>query len=186
MQVYQSSLPENGRPCASRGCPQCGGCQKLHKHGHYRRYGSVEGEREVVVVRYLCPRCGHTWSVIPENMMPYRSLDVGRFEQLADASFGLADGSARPPPATEKETGCIRRALLKLSKRIPLLCGLFGQQMPVPGGLDIGRFWRAMRKLGSTQSILVRLARDFKTSLLGCYRSLQAFWERESSPVAVV
>jgi hypothetical protein len=117
-------------------------------------------------------------------MMPYRSLEVGRFEQLADACFGLAGGDARPPPATEKEEGCIRRVFQKLSQRIPFLCGLLGQQMPVLGGVDIGGFWRAMRKLGSTQSFLARLARNLQTSLLGCYRSLRAFWEREVIPAA--
>ncbi len=139
----------------------------------------MEGGRYVVVQRYLCPRCGQTWSVIPEGMMPYRSLEVGRFEELADERFGLAGGGARPPPTTEKEEGGIRRAMQRLSKRIPFLCGLFGQQVPVLDGEDICGFWRAVRKLGSTEEILVRLARDFKTSLLGCYRSLRPFWERE-------
>lgn len=114
--------------------------------------------------------------------MPYRSLPVDRFEQLADAHFGLASGGARPPPATEKENGCIRRTLKKLSKRIPFLCGLFGQQLPVFANTDTCRFWRAMRELGPTVNTLVRLARDFKTSLLACYQSLRAFWEREPLP----
>ena len=115
--------------------------------------------------------------------MPYRSLEVGRFEERADERFGLAGGGARPPPATEKEEGCIRRACKVLSKRIPFLCGLLGQQMPVLGGSDIRGFWRAVRELGSTADTLVRLARDFKTSLLGCYRSLRSFWEREKASV---
>ena len=87
-------------------------------------------------------------------------------------------------PATEKEEGSIRRACKVLSKRIPFLCGLLGQQMPVLKGEDVCGFWRAVRKLGSTEGILVRLARDFKTSLFRCYRSLRAFWERESPPAA--
>ena len=118
--------------------------------------------------------------------MPYRSLEVARFEELADERFGLAGGGARPPPATEKEEGCIRRACKVLSKRIPFLCGLLGQLMPVLGGADISGFWQAMRELGSTQNILLRLARDFKTSLLRCYGSLRAFWERECVPAAAV
>jgi len=32
--------------------------------------------------------------------MPYRSIEVGRFEQLTDHHLALADGGARPPPAT--------------------------------------------------------------------------------------
>jgi hypothetical protein len=116
-------------------------------------------------------------------MMPYRSLPVERFEQLADAHLGLTDGDARPPPATEKENGCIRRAIEVLSKRIPYLCGLFGQQLPVFANTDIYRFWRAMRELGPTMDTLARLAREFKTSLLGSYCSLRAFWERDTLPI---
>lgn len=115
--------------------------------------------------------------------MPYGSMEVERMEELVDES--LTGGGARPPPATEKEEGYIRRTLKKLSERIFFLCGLLGQQMPVLVGKDICGFWRAMRELGSTQNTLMRLARDFKTSLLGCYRSLRAFWERESVPAAV-
>ena len=112
-------------------------------------------------------------------MMPYRSLEVQRFELLADAHLASASGDARPPPATEKETGCVLRGLKKLSGRILLLGRLLGQEMPAPVGMDIASFWRALRKLGSTIEILLRLARDFKTSHLGCYRSLLPFWERE-------
>jgi hypothetical protein len=117
-------------------------------------------------------------------MMPYRSLEVGRFEELADERFAVTGAGARPPPATENEYGCIRRALEILSKRIPLLCAFFGQQMAVPGGTDIRGFWRTFREWGSTQSSLVAMARNFKTSLLGCYRSLRTFWEREVGPAA--
>ena len=118
--------------------------------------------------------------------MPYRSIDVERFEELADSQLGSTGGGARPPPATEKEEGCIRRGMKKLSERIPLLCGLLGQQMPAPLGMDIGSFWRALRKLGSTGEILLRLARDFKTSLLRCYRSLLPHWEREKAHAGLV
>jgi hypothetical protein len=118
--------------------------------------------------------------VIPEGMMPYRSMGIVRFETLMDERFGWADESARPPPATEVEEGFVRRAIDKLSERMPFLCGLFGQQMPVLGGMDIGCFWRAMRELGSTADILVAMARDFKAALLGTYRSLRSHWERES------
>ena len=134
------------------------------------------------VKRYICPRCQHTWSVIPAGMMPYRAMTVERSEQLVDEHFGMADGGARPPPASEVEKGCIRRALKVLSKRILFLSGLLGQQMPWQASTDTGCFWRALRKLNPLMDILARLARDFKTSLFGCYRSLQPHWERENLP----
>jgi len=111
--------------------------------------------------------------------MPYRSLEVQRFELLADAHLASVGTDARPPPASQRETGCVLRGLKKLSRRILLLCGLLGQEMPAPVGMDIASFWRALRKLGPLIEMLLRLARDFKTSLLGCYRSLLPFWERE-------
>lgn len=182
MQVFPSCLDEAGRPCAPRDCTLCGGLCKLHRHGSYWRYQHPEGRRKVSVPRFLCPRCRRTWSVIPPNMFPYRSLPVTRFEELLDEQSGLADGGARPPPATQIERDCVRRAVNRLSERIPFLCGLFGQQMPLPQGPGLDWFWRALRKLGPTQGILAGLARDFKTSLLACYRSLKAPWHRARAP----
>ena len=186
MQVYQNSLGADERPCPGSDCAQCKGCAILHKHGSFTRWRGVDGTRSESVQRYICPRCRSTWSVIPPGMMPYRSIEVERFQELADSQLGSTGGDARPPSATEKEEGCIRRAMKKLSERIPLLCGLLGQQMPAPVGMDIGSFWRALRKLGSTGEILLRLARDFKTSLLRCYRSLLPHWEREKALAGLV
>jgi hypothetical protein len=182
MQVYESSLGEDRRPCAPKDCAACGGCRTLHRNGSYLRYRGTEGGERVAVQLYVCPQCGLTVSVIPEGMFPYRSMPVARFEELVDESTNLAGDGARPPPATQIEAGCIRRALTILSKRIPFLCGLLGQQMPLPDGSGIHWFWRALRKLGSTGRILVRLATDFKTSLLACYRSLKPHSRRESAP----
>ena len=133
--------------------------------------------------RYRCPRCLRTCSVIPEGMFPRRSLPVERFEELADERLGVAGGGARPPPATVIEEGCIRRALRKLSERAPFLCGLLGQRLPLRARRDLSAFWRALRELGSTAAILPVLAREFKTSLLGSYRSLAPpDWLREPAP----
>lgn len=175
MQVYQALLVGAGRPFGGK-CPRCGDRPALHAHGSYRRFRGVEGKCREQVPRFICPRCRRTWSVIPEGMMPYRSMEVGRWEALSEQRLGLADGGARPPPTTEKEEGCIRRSLVKLSERIPLLCGLFGQRLPVLASKNLRCFWRALRELGSTMAILLGLARDFKTSLLGCYRSLLPNW----------
>jgi len=117
-------------------------------------------------------------------MMPYRAMPVGRLEQLVDERFGLADGGTEPTPATEVEKGCLRRAVKVLSKRTLFLSGLLGQQIPWQARADAGSFWRSLRKLGKLEDILTRLARDFKTSLLGCYRSLRAHWERDIIPIA--
>ena len=185
MQIFESSLNGAERPCPPTECLQCGGCRKLHRHGTFSRLvGTAAKEaREVKIQRYLCPECGRTWSVIPQDMFPSRSIAISRFQELVDESFGLASGDARPPPATVLEDGRIRRACKTLSERVPYLCGLLGQEMPLEASAGLCSFWRAMRELGSTQEILVRLARDFKTSLLRCYASLRAYWERKAAPV---
>lgn len=182
MQVFSSTVDESGRPCAPRDCTRCEGRCKLHRHGSYQRYERPEGGRRVTVQRFLCPRCGGTWGVIPPNMFPYRSLPVSRFEELLDEQSSLAGGGARPPPATQIEQDCVRRALKKLTERTPFLCGLLGQRMPRAQGPGIDWFWRSLRELGPTQRILVDLSRDYKTSLLACYVSLKSPWHRARAP----
>ena len=180
MQIFESSLNGADRPCAPKECAQCGGCRTLWYNGKYPRNHGADGAKQVSVRCFRCPQCRKTWSVIPEGMLPYRNLPVARFEELMDEQ--LAGGGARPPP-TVNEKSSVRRAYKNLSQRLSFLCGLLGQQMPLEAKTDLGCFWRALRKLGPTGDILVRLARDFKTSLLACYRSLQAHWARGEVPV---
>lgn len=187
MQIFQCALNGLDRPSAPRDCQRCSGEQKLHRHGSYERNAQCTGETKAMVARFLCPRCGVTFSVIPEGMFPYRSLPVERFEFWMDGLFqwpasALASDGARPPPATEVEKGCLLRALGRLQGRMALLCGLLGQQMPLLEGDDIGGFWPALRKIGRLGDILAFLARAFKTSLLAAYHSLKPPWEREICP----
>lgn len=185
VQIFQCALGGAERPCAPRDCERCHGEQKLHRHGSYLRNAHSSGSAKTVVARFLCPRCDATFGVIPEGMFPYRSLPVARFELWMDARFDLASagGGARPPPASEVEKGCLLRALNRLQSRIPFLCGLLGQRMPVLHGEDIRGFWRALREIGRLGDILRFLAESFKTSLLAGYLSLKPPWERELSSV---
>lgn len=189
MQIFQCALGGTERPCAPRDCERCHGEQKLHRHGSYRRNADSSGDAQVIVERFLCPHCGRTFGVIPEGMFPYRSLPVIRFELWMDVRFELATpstgGGARPPPVSEVENGCLLRALHRLQSRIPLLCGLLGQRMPMLHGENIRGFWRALREIGRLGDILCFLARGFKSSLLADYLSLKPHWERELSSVCL-
>lgn len=158
----------------------CGGCRRLWSNGGYHRNRGPAGSDQVFVSCYVCGQCGLTWSVIPEGMLPYRNLPVARLEELMDAKF--VSEEAHPPPTVLEESS-VGRACENLSERLSYLCSLLGQQMPLEATTDLGCFWRALRKLGSTGDILIRLARDFKTSLLMCYRSLQPHWARGEVPV---
>lgn len=186
MQIHEEALGEGKRPCAPVDCAQCQGAQKLHCHRSYERNAHCTGEQKARVRRFHCPRCGLGIGVIPRGMLPYRSLPVERLEAWLDGQYGdlpppvesVADGDARPPPASEVERGSLERARQRLRQRMALLCGLLGQRMPLLANDDIGGFWRALRAIGRLGGILVHLARSFKVSLLADYRSLSPNWPR--------
>jgi len=158
----------------------------LHRHGGYARNAGVTGEATVWVERFQCRRCGLTIGVIPEGMLPYRSVPVARLEEWLDGRHEVepaatAGGGARPPPACEVERGCLERTEKKLLLRIPIRRGLLGQRLPVLAEGDLGGFWRAMRMLDRLGAMLVELAVRFKTSLLADYR-MGADWTRAPAP----
>lgn len=186
MQVHREALSGESRPCAPADCERCGGCAKLHRHGSYERHAGASGAAKARVERFLCERCGLTIGVIPEGMLPYRSVPVARLEAWLDRRHGVeaaatAGEGARPPPACEVERGCLERSEKKLLPRIPTLRGLLGQRLPVLQDGDLGGFWRALRKLGRLMDILVELAARFKTSLLSSYR-MAPDWQRVKPP----
>lgn len=182
MQIPQDALAGKSRPCAPEDCARCAGAQKLHKHGTYQRLANTTGDDLVTVQRFLCPPCGRTFSVIPAGMLPRRSLPVARLEVWLDTRHGVprpvAGEGARPPPASEVERGCLKRAAKRLRGRIPFLRGCLGQMLPVLDNDDLGGCWRALRAIGRLGEILRLLAADFNTSLLACYRSFQPWWRR--------
>ena len=186
MQIHEEHLCGASRPCAPSDCARCNGAQKLHAHGSYLRNADCTGEEKVVSLRFLCPRCGATFGVIPRGMLPYRCLPVERLEAWMDdghcVAAPAAGGGARPPPASEVERGCLERAQENLLQRIPFLSGLLGQRLPLLACGDIRGFWRALRSLGRLAEILVHLAGNFKTSLLRDYLSLLPHWQRREAP----
>lgn len=131
MQIHEESLAGKSRPCAPEDCARCASKQKLHGHRTYQRLANTTGDDTVTVRCYRCPRCGSTFSVIPAGMLPYRSLPVARLEEHLDTSHGVprpvAGEGASPPPASEVERGCVRRAEKKLPGRIPFLRGCLGR-----------------------------------------------------------
>ena len=78
----------------------------------------------------------------------------------------------------------MQRAQKRLVQRIQFLSGVLGQRMPVLVHNNIHDFWQALRSTGSVILILVDLAKSFKVSLLGNYRSLLPYWEREPLSVS--
>lgn len=166
MQLRQSSVHGDRPKC----CPHCRHTG-LHRHGSYKRHSKAEAltdEDQVAIQRYLCPPCGCTCSVLPDDMLPYSPVSVSQTQKHFDAAFN--GGPA--PPATEKERGCFHRALRRFDERVAPLRAVLGQMLKVvcPTAQQL---WRSLRKWGNLAKILQLLAQNFKTSLLGDYRCLK-------------
>jgi len=167
MQLRLSNVPAG----TLRACPHCG-WQKLHGHGGYRRYAPVDDPHggRIRVPRFLCRRCGHTFSILPDSLLPYRPIRAERLEAFLDAELG---GDTGPPPANEIERGCLRRAKRRLEERLAPLQAILGQMLKEihPSTKQV---WQRLRRTwGNLARILQLLARDFKTSLLGDYLCLR-------------
>jgi hypothetical protein len=83
-------------------CPSCPDTL-LGPHGWYRRY--LDGER-VAFRRTICPTCGVTHALLPEDVCPYQDLTLPAVERALDA--GTPTPAARAVGETTVAT--VRRA----------------------------------------------------------------------------
>ena len=157
MQLRQSSV-SGGRP----ECP-VNRRHRVHVLGKYERYIQADSAEKERVRRWRCTVCGVTISVLPDTRLPYRSVGVDLLETWMDAVF--MDGRA-PPQVTENEKGCLKRAHERFLQRIPSLTEVMGQMIKAVSPTAT-QLWVQLRKLGKLRDILLFLAKDFKTSLLG-------------------
>lgn len=149
------------------GCP-VDSAHKVHLHGHYDRHGDCDGLQPAERVwRFLCPPCGRTISVLPDHLLPYRPVPAPKVQEYFDAKTG----GPPPPPATEKESGCLKRAWERFTRRTTALAATLGQmvQLVLPEPKPV---WLQLRRWGNLADILRLLGRPFNTSLLLDYRCL--------------
>ena len=143
---------------------------KIHCHAAYERYGDLNDQKPqvVVILRFLCVPCGHTISVLPDKMLPYRPIPVPLVEKHFDA---LANATP-PPAATPKEKGCLKRAWACFTGRVGALCAVLGQMIEAvqPSATAL---WKQLRQWGNLPTILRQLSEPFKTSLLRDYLCLK-------------
>jgi hypothetical protein len=159
MQLREGSFP-GPRPA----CPQ-DPKQRLHRHGAYERYAACDGEGCLRIERFRCPRCGRTFSVLPQDRLPYRAATTTSLQAEFDARASGTD----PPPAREKERGCLRRAWQGFAGRVAPLCAWLGQMIG-PIQPSPSECWRSLRQWDNLEAILRLLATKFNTSLLADYR----------------
>jgi len=162
--------------------PECPGDSKhrVHKHGSYSRHCSTKfASVKEKIHRYLCTICNWTISVLPENQLPYRSIDATRFILLLNWKF---HGGPEPPNIGTEERGCMRWALDCFIRNSPALTGALGQIVK-DGCSNARSLWRTLSRLGDVSSILRFLQEKLKPektingglrgfSLLGRYRCL--------------
>ena len=164
MQIRQSQLLADRPVCSVD--PN----HKIHCHGSYQRNGNCSDKEPLVVsiLRFLCVLCRRTLSVLLDDLLPYRAVPVPLVEKHFDA---LAGGTPLPA-ATEKEKGCLKRAWARFSGRVDALLAVLGQMISAvkPSAITL---WKQLRQWGNLAAILLRLAKPFKTSLLGDYLCLQ-------------
>lgn len=123
------------------------------------------------ILRFLCPRCGHTVSVLPPLRLTYRPLELERLQGFFDAQAEVSSGLDPPPGPVE--AGCLQRAWDRFLTRVDVLKNAFGQLLP--SELHTGHVvWLQLRRgVGSTEQMLRFLTQSCKRSLLGDYACLR-------------
>ena len=163
MQIRSSSLSSSHPSCPVD--PR----HPVHRHGHYHRHGGCDGPSALeTIFRFLCVPCGRTISVLPDHLLPYRPISVPKVQ----AAFDAKSLGHQPPPASEKEKGCLKRAWERFSRRTTALAAILGQMMQLVL-LEPKLIWSQLRRWGNLSDILLLLARPFNSSLLHSYRCLQ-------------
>lgn len=140
----------------------------VHAHGSYERAKTPDEKEPIIVRRFNCTQCSYTFTVIPDDAIPYRPVSTALLEKGFESAFSGKD----PPPLSEKEKGCLKRAIQSFMKNIPFLTNILGQIVETTRPSAAG-LWKELRKLGDLKTILLYLARHFKTSLLKDYRCLK-------------
>lgn len=153
-------------------CPR-----KLQRKGGYWRYRSAQSEeRDALVECYRCPLSGRCFSVIPEDMMPYRPLSAEEVGAYADQQGQCGYGAEQMIIAT---SGRQRRGWQgfwsAFSAHALLLAGILGVDL-ASGPAEV---WQALRGQGEQRrrvgAILIGL-HAHQTSLTGSYWSLKPWW----------
>ena len=169
MQIRRASFPTNS---SQPPCPfEHEDLPCLHKHGHYERYSQPDGSGESRIPRFLCKFTGRTVSILPDQFLPYRPVNLpvvqAHFDQLAEAT------QDPDPESCLIQRGCLIRAWKRFTstERKLSLTDFFGQRLPRTSSPQA--LWKAMRQAaGNLSHILLELASQGK-SLLGDYRCLK-------------
>lgn len=144
----------------------------MHRHGSYPRYADPEGSARERIFRYLCPRCGLTFSVLPPHRLPYRPVRAERLQGEFDRRAGIQAKGPDPPPRLV-EAGCLQRAWSALAARVTTLKEACGQLVKSSVS-EASALWISLRQaFNSVPRMLGFLSEHHSISLLGNYRCLR-------------
>lgn len=169
MQIRRASFPVD---TVQPPCPFDHEDQRcLHRHGHYERYAQPEGSRKTRIQRFLCKFTGKTVSVLPDALLPYRSINVPHVQQHFDRLTSSTQEQAPPGQSSAVREHSVRTwERFSEKNRTTSLTDFFGQRLPRAASPQA--LWQAMRHAaGNLSQILLELAAQGK-SLLGDYRCL--------------
>src|SRR5438876_8416219 len=130
--------------------------QRVHRHGFYERYEDCDSHRRSPIERFICPRCGRTLSVLPKNRRPYVAVNTTILESDFDARASGTD----PPPSSEKERGCLRRAFERFAGQVAPFCALLGQMIRAIKP-SVSECWRELRQLDRASHLLTNILKLF-------------------------
>ena len=193
MQIYPEDLVD-GRPVPPPGCPGHLGVscpRSLQRHGCYLRYYSPDStEKDAIVLDYHCEVCHAHFSVIPENMAPYRRVPSDLAQRYGDQQSRCDSEASQLPLEDENPEHLIpnsphqRRTLQShwqaFTQHALILVGLLSIALDSSPEL----IWRKLRQhphlsppaARSVRSILLAL-NIYQTALTKSYLSLKPWWQ---------
>jgi len=91
IQGYQESFRDFFDACRPSVCPICGWAHPLQVHGTYSRfvYDRDLDWQEIGILRYYCPGCGKTVSILPEFLTPCKRYSLEEISRVFYLHFVL-------------------------------------------------------------------------------------------------
>lgn len=142
MQILCSYFEKHGLeglPCCSDCQINCGGKCRKYKHSSYKRYASLDSNDKILIKRFRCACSGQTWSILPEGMLPYRSVSVSDVED----DFEHRYGAGAEPEHSERKKASLQRAGKSFESRFKKLQHIFGTLLGY--AWHIKEFWHQLQ-----------------------------------------
>ena len=150
------TLKENSNFYRSKFCPHCGRAG-VWNHGHYDRKSDRSGElNPISILRFFCPHCRKTHSVLPECIPPKRWYLWGiqqsvLFKIISGESMRAVSRSEQPGLSTCKRW--MKQFKDQFSKQRDALCARVNEFSRL---VDFNGFWKnCLNQISLSQAMLL-------------------------------